>query len=388
MSRPLALDLFCGAAGGWSLGLARAGISTVAACEIDPWRQAVFGASHPGTKLYGDIRDLTATRLLADLGYLPDIVVGSPPCQDASAANTKGRGVDGARTGLFSEAVRLVDEIRPAWACFENSPRLRTRGADWILGELEALDYAAWPFVVGARDVGANHVRGRVWIIAADAARGDLTAGTAIAGATGQGGQEPRRANGGNGADAERVELREQPGRRGRPNGTGAPIAGGDDPNADQQAAIATRRRQPQPGAIGARRDITGGDARYPEGGAGLGRRGMVAGPSTEPAEIRAGPAADTDRARSQIGPRLGADDGSQLPSALRDIGLAWPDWNGGLAGLAASCAAAGAGRVDDGLPAGMAPGLRNRAIAAYGDAVLPQIAEMIGRTMLNWITP
>jgi len=43
------LDLFCGAAGGGSAGLERAGCRTVAACEIDPWRRAVFGVRHPGT---------------------------------------------------------------------------------------------------------------------------------------------------------------------------------------------------------------------------------------------------------------------------------------------------------------------------------------------------
>jgi len=40
-----ALDLFCGAAGGWSLGLHRAGYRTVAACEIDDWRRSVFAAA-------------------------------------------------------------------------------------------------------------------------------------------------------------------------------------------------------------------------------------------------------------------------------------------------------------------------------------------------------
>ena len=36
------LDLFAGAAGGWSLGLRRAGYRTVAMCEIDPWRREVL----------------------------------------------------------------------------------------------------------------------------------------------------------------------------------------------------------------------------------------------------------------------------------------------------------------------------------------------------------
>jgi C-5 cytosine-specific DNA methylase len=68
------LDLFCGAVGGWSKGLALAGYTTVAACEIDDWRSAVFAAQHPGCVMYADIRDLTADHLLRDLGYLPDVI--------------------------------------------------------------------------------------------------------------------------------------------------------------------------------------------------------------------------------------------------------------------------------------------------------------------------
>src|SRR5882724_9287460 len=131
-----ALDLFCGAAGGWSLGLHRAGMTTVAACEIDPWRRERFARNFPDAKLYDDVRTLTADELRAD-GIVPDIIVGSPPCQDASTANTSGRGVDGERTGLFFEAVRLVDECRPRWAAFENVPGIRRRGIDRVLGKLE-----------------------------------------------------------------------------------------------------------------------------------------------------------------------------------------------------------------------------------------------------------
>ena len=163
-----ALDLFCGAAGGWSLGLHRAGVRTVAACEIDDWRRSAFARRWGDVRMYADVRDITAARLLADLGRLPDWIVGSPPCQDASCANTRGKGVDGERTGLFFEAIRLVGECRPSWCCFENVPGLRTRGADRVLDALEALGYACWPLVVGAVHAGAAHLRKRVWIVAAD----------------------------------------------------------------------------------------------------------------------------------------------------------------------------------------------------------------------------
>lgn len=162
------LDLFSAAAGGWSLGLHRAGFQTVAACEWIDWRRALYAENNPGVLIYDDVRTLTGERLLADLGTLPDIVVGSPPCQDISSANTKGKGVDGERSGLFFEAVRIIGEVRPRWFALENSANLRTRGADRVLGELEGLGYACWAVVVGGDNIGANHERKRSWVIGCD----------------------------------------------------------------------------------------------------------------------------------------------------------------------------------------------------------------------------
>lgn len=222
--KPTALDLFCGAAGGWSLGLHRAGVRTVAACEINDWRRETFSRNFPDVRMYADVRELTADRLLGDLGYLPDWIVGSPPCQDASLANTKGRGVDGPRTGLFFEAIRLIGECRPRWAILENVPGLRTRGADRVLGELEALGYACWPTVVGAWHAGAPHRRNRVWIIAAN-----LDAPRQPPGQPGQ----PRPAGLGAAADADSCGLRLEPGRRGGTDGASAAFAAFDAGDAD-----------------------------------------------------------------------------------------------------------------------------------------------------------
>src|SRR3990172_1182128 len=52
------LDLFCGAAGGWSLGLHRAAFRTVAACELDEWRRGAYSRNFPGVRLYTDVREL------------------------------------------------------------------------------------------------------------------------------------------------------------------------------------------------------------------------------------------------------------------------------------------------------------------------------------------
>jgi DNA (cytosine-5)-methyltransferase 1 len=162
------LDLFSAAAGGWSLGMHRAGFETVAACEVVAWRRALYSENNPGVRLYDDVCTLTGERLLADLGTLPDIIVGSPPCQDISSANTSGKGVDGARSGLYFEAIRLVGECRPRWVALENSSNLRTKGADRVLPALAALGYSCEACVVGADDVGADHERKRSWVIAFD----------------------------------------------------------------------------------------------------------------------------------------------------------------------------------------------------------------------------
>lgn len=316
------IDLFCGGVGGWSVGLARAGFRTVAACEIDPWRRAVFQANHPNAIIYDDIRTLTAARLRADLGYLPDTVVGSPPCQEISAANCAGAGITDDH--LFWEWARLVFELRPLWCAAENSPRARTAGIDGILDALDQAGYAAWPCVVGADNAGANHRRKRLWLVAADALR---------------------------------HELWLEPGRGSGARGRAASVVGGDDPDADGRLA--------------------GGAGRHADG---LGR--IFGRGAAQPAQADLYDDSDTNGTRHALGSRLGHHDGAELPAALRDIGLAWPHWNGGLSGLAAACAAARTRGMDDGLSDSSLAGLRNKCIAAYGDAVIPQIPEAIGLAM------
>lgn len=165
------LDLFSAAAGGWSLGMHRAGYKTMAACEFVDWRRALYSHNNPGVRIYDDVCTLTADRIFRDFGRLPSVIVGSPPCQDISSANTKGKGVEGARSGLYFEAIRIIGECRPRWFALENSSNLRTRGADAVLAALEALGYTCWTFVVRAGDIGANHERPRSWIIGCDLAQ-------------------------------------------------------------------------------------------------------------------------------------------------------------------------------------------------------------------------
>ena len=160
----IVLDLFSGI-GGFSLGLHWAGFRTAAFCEADPFCRTVLARHWPGVPCYHDVCAVSAGRLRAEGVPMPDLVCGGFPCQDVSVAGP-GAGLDGARSGLWREMLRVVAECRPGWVVVENVPALRVRGADRVLGGLEALGYAAWPLVVGAAHAGAPHRRQRLFVVA------------------------------------------------------------------------------------------------------------------------------------------------------------------------------------------------------------------------------
>lgn len=157
------LDLFSGI-GGFSLGLERAGMRTVAFCEVDPYCRAVLRKHWPDVPCYGDVRELTTDRLKAD-GIYTDLICGGFPCQDVSGAGNR-IGITGERSGLWCELARLIGELRPRYAIVENVPGLLVRGMGVVLGDLATIRYDAEWYCVPAAAVGADHVRDRVWIVA------------------------------------------------------------------------------------------------------------------------------------------------------------------------------------------------------------------------------
>ena len=161
------LDLFSGI-GGFSLGLERAGFQTVAFCEIEPFPRRVLAKHWPEVPIYDDVRTLTAARLASD-GIVVDAICGGFPCQDISHAGNRA-GMDGTRSGLWSEIARLVSELQPRIVFVENVAALLS-GDDgrWfgrVLGDLAALGYDAEWHCIPASAVGAPHRRDRVWIVA------------------------------------------------------------------------------------------------------------------------------------------------------------------------------------------------------------------------------
>lgn len=166
------LHLFAGAGGG-ILGGMMLGHTPVGAVEIDPFARAVLQArqadgSLPDFPIYEDVRTFDGTAWRDRV----DIIAGGFPCQDLSCAG-KGAGIDGARSGLWWEMLRVVREARPRYVFLENVPAITGRGLDRVLGSLADLGFDAEWCVLSAADVGAPHLRKRWWCLARDTVGND-----------------------------------------------------------------------------------------------------------------------------------------------------------------------------------------------------------------------
>jgi len=153
------LDLFSGI-GGFSLGLERAGMKTVAFCEIDPFCQRVL-RKHWGNDIpiHSDIRELKGEHV-GPVG----LVAASWPCQPFSHAG-KRRGEEDDRY-LWPEVARILKELRPDWFLGENVTGVISMGLDKVLLDLDDLGYASRAYVIPACAVNAPHRRDRVWVVA------------------------------------------------------------------------------------------------------------------------------------------------------------------------------------------------------------------------------
>ena len=126
-------SLFDGS-GGFPLGGLLSGITPVWASEIEPFPIRVTTKRLPFMKHYGDVSKMNG----ADIEPVDIITFGSP-CQDMSIAGRR-EGLDGSRSSLFYEAIRIVKEMRcktngryPRYIIWENVPGAfsSNKGADF-----------------------------------------------------------------------------------------------------------------------------------------------------------------------------------------------------------------------------------------------------------------
>jgi len=159
------LDLFSGIAGfSYAAEKIVKGYKTTQFVENDSYCQSVIRKNFPNIPIHDDI-----TTFKAERGQFDVFTVGFP-CQDLSVAGRKKGIGEGTRSGLFYESIRLLREVRPRFALFENVRNLLSHenGETFqeVLFQIAKAGYDAEWSVISARDMGACHLRERIWIVA------------------------------------------------------------------------------------------------------------------------------------------------------------------------------------------------------------------------------
>ena len=321
-------SLFSGI-GGLELGLERAGVGhTVWQVEQDLFCQKVLAKHWPKARRYEGVREVGAHNLEP-----VDLICGGFPCQDISLAG-KGEGLEGERSGLWSEYARIVRELRPRWVVIENVAALLSRGVDAVLGTLSEGGYDATWDCIPAAAVGAPHRRDRLFVVAWRV------------------------------SDAERAAIRQEPRwRGGSRDGACSPFT-----RHLGQVVANARSERPQerhgtPFAVG---------SQEPGAGNRCGKGGLVANPDGGRPQGERGDGL-LDGERQALGHDSDRRGGQEWPPPPGDM-LAW--------GRVQADTQPAICRLASGLPAGL---VRNRrgALRALGNAVVPQVAEVIGRMIV-----
>lgn len=141
--------------GNHARGLARAGIATVAFCELSEWRRKRIAEAFPGTPIHDDIHTFDPPPA--------DIIIGGPPCQGTS----KAAAVHGYRTGatLWPEMLRGGLAMDADWFVVEQPPGHAAWEAQ-VGSDLSRAGRHVARFEFGACDIGAPYLRRRVFLVA------------------------------------------------------------------------------------------------------------------------------------------------------------------------------------------------------------------------------
>ena len=151
-------SLFSGI-GGLDLGLERAGMEVIWQSEIDPYCNKILKKHWPEVTNYGNIKEIDWATV-----QRPDVVCGGYPCQPFSTAG-KRKGTDDPRH-LWPWVRDAISELRPTYAILENVRGHLSMGGLQVIGELAQIGYDAEWRVVSAAGMGAPHRRERIIIVA------------------------------------------------------------------------------------------------------------------------------------------------------------------------------------------------------------------------------
>lgn len=163
------VSLFAGV-GGFDLGLEQAGYTCVGQVEIDKHAVKVLQNHWPNVPKHDDVQTAKEWADEQQLVGGVDLVCGGFPCQDLSVAG-KRAGLDGARSGLFYDAVNFATHVKAKWIILENVPGLLSsnNGADFV-AVISTLRNAGYSYiewrVFNSQFYGVPQRRRRIYIVA------------------------------------------------------------------------------------------------------------------------------------------------------------------------------------------------------------------------------
>lgn len=152
----------CSGIGGFALGFEWAELSRpVLFCDIEEWSRKILKKHWPDVPIAENVKVLAndPDELVPDC----EILTAGYPCQPFSVAGPR-RGTEDDRH-IWPEIFSIIKAKRPTWTVFENVYGHVTLGLDEVLSDLEGQGYATRPFIIPAIAVDAPHRRDRVWII-------------------------------------------------------------------------------------------------------------------------------------------------------------------------------------------------------------------------------
>lgn len=177
-------SLFTGGAAGIDLAFSLTGYDILWQVEIDEFCRGLLTKNErywPNATQYVDVRGVTGRTGKGWKGYnlLPrvDVLIGGFPCTDISVAGKRAGIREGTRSGLWTEFLRLIGELRPRVVLLENVAGItyqnaqevgHLRQADGLLvvGALAEIGYDAGWQIISAADAGAPHLRKRWFCMA------------------------------------------------------------------------------------------------------------------------------------------------------------------------------------------------------------------------------
>ena len=160
------LDLFAGIGGFTYAGHLLGGFTTTQFVENNAYCQQVLRKNFPFVPIHDDINTFDTSFKFGEF----DLITAGFPCQDLSSAGKQAGLREGTRSSLFYRVMQIARRVRPKFILFENVANTISHGKgqtfQQILLEIAKSGYNAEWGIISAADVGACHLRKRIWIIA------------------------------------------------------------------------------------------------------------------------------------------------------------------------------------------------------------------------------